>query len=240
MSNIVVENVFFNYAKTKVLEDVTFSIKDKEFVGFIGPNGGGKTTLLKLLMGLLKLQKGKIEIFGKKPQYIRHKIGYVPQVAKVDRDFPITVLELVLLGCLSQANFFGAYTKEKKEEAIHLLEQLGLLHLRNKPFSTLSGGETQRALIAKALICDPDILVLDEPTANIDVAAERKIFEMLLKYKGKKTVLIVSHALEVIIEHVDKVFLVQKTVQTKSVKDICKHFALGLYHTPKNSEDRKL
>jgi zinc transport system ATP-binding protein len=190
----------------------------------MGPNGGGKTTLLKLLMGFLAPTKGKICVQG--------KIGYVPQIQKTDRDFPITLNELVLLGALSKTNFWGAYPLEIKEKASHIMDQLGLTPHKHKVFGALSGGLAQRALLARALLSDPDLLLLDEPTANIDAMSTQVIFEMLENLKGDKTILLVTHDLKTIIERVSRVLCVQGTVSSFLPKDVCKHFALGLYHAP--------
>ena len=234
MENITISinDLSFSFDKTPILEDVNLQIEKGQFIGFIGPNGGGKTTLLKLIIGLLQSQTGTIKVLGENPKDIRSKIGYVPQVINVDRNFPISVYELVLLGGISESKFLKKYPKNIKDKALDFLEKMDLLHLKNKSFGQLSGGEFQKALIARALISDPDILVLDEPTANIDVIAEKKIFDLILQYKGKKTILIVSHDLEIIIEHVKEVVFVQRKVMTKLPEEVCEHFALGLYHKP--------
>lgn len=222
--HIDVENLFFSYDRTNILQKVCLQIQKGEFIGIMGPNGGGKTTLLKLLIGFLKPTKGKITVSG--------KIGYVPQVHHTDRDFPITLEELVLLGALSKTNFFGAYPSAEKEKADYLIECLGLLPHKNKVFGSLSGGLAQRALLARALLSDPDLLVLDEPTANIDAPSAAIIFQIIESLKGKKTILMVTHDLKTIIERVDRVLCVQQEVSSFLPKDVCEHFALGLYHTP--------
>lgn len=221
---IEIEDLSFSYERTGVLHQVNLKVMKGEFIGIMGPNGGGKTTLLKLLMGFLTPSKGKISVRG--------KIGYVPQVQKTDRDFPIAVNELILLGALSRVNFWGAYPAEIKENASHLMDKLGLSPHKHKVFGALSGGLAQRALLARALLSDPDLLLLDEPTANIDAASTRIIFEMLEKLKGDKTILLVTHDLKTIIERVGRVICVQGTISSFLPKDVCEHFALGLYHSP--------
>ena len=229
---VSLEKVSFSFNQTPVLEDVTLNINYGDFIGVIGPNGGGKTTLLKLITSLIEPDKGQVHVLGKNPKDIRAKIGYVPQSSNIDKNFPISLLELVLLGCLSKTSLLGRYKKDIFEKAKYLLEKMGLYHLRNHPFGLLSGGETQRALIARALICDPEILVLDEPTANIDIAAEHKVFDLLLKHKGSKTIIMVSHDLEIIIEYVKNIIFVKRSVTTTLPEKVCEHFALGLYHKP--------
>jgi len=221
---IEIEDLFFSYERLQVLHQVSLKVAKGEFIGIMGPNGGGKTTLLKLLMGFLTPTAGQIQVVG--------KIGYVPQVQKTDRDFPITVYELILLGALSKTTFWGTYPAEVKEKATLLMETLGLFPHKNKVFGALSGGLAQRALLARALLSDPDLLLLDEPTANIDPVSSKIIFEMLEELKGKKTILLVTHDLKTIIERVGRVLCVQGNVISFLPKDVCEHFALGLYHTP--------
>ncbi len=229
---VEMSQVSFSYGNVSVLQKADLQIGNGEFIGIMGPNGGGKTTLLKLLMGFLTPSQGKISVFGKNPSEIRLKIGYVPQVHRTDRDFPITLNELVLLGSLSKTSFWGGYPAEIKEKALHLIEKMGLTPHKNKVFGSLSGGLAQRALLARALLSDPDLILLDEPTANIDPPSSSVIFEWLSSLKGQKTILLVTHDLRTIIERVDRVLCVQGQVSSFLPKDVCEHFALGLYHTP--------
>lgn len=230
--SVVLENVSFSFNRTPLLKKVNLKIGKGDFIGVIGPNGGGKTTLLKLMIGLLSPNEGSVKVLGKEPKEVRSKIGYVPQSSHLDKNFPITLWELVLLGCLSKGSLMGRYPKSIKEKAKYLLEKMELYHLKDRPFGYLSGGETQRALIARALISDPEILVLDEPTSNIDVTAERKIFDLILQNKEDKTIIMVSHDLEVIIEYVKNIVFVKNNVTTTLPEKVCEHFALGLYHKP--------
>jgi zinc transport system ATP-binding protein len=221
---IEIDDLFFSYDAVSVLQNVCLRVQKGEFIGIIGPNGGGKTTLLKLLMGFLAPSRGKLTVQG--------KISYVPQVYRTDRDFPITVSELVLLGGLSQLTFWGTYPEAVKEKAEALICELGLEKYKNSVFSALSGGLAQRALLARALLSDPDLLLLDEPTANIDTPSINVIFKMLEKLKGKKSILLVTHDLKTIIERVDRVLCVQGQISSFLPPDVCEHFALGLYHSP--------
>lgn len=232
------ENVNFCYKIKPVLKDVNLSINEGDFIGIIGPNGGGKTTLLKLLMGMLTPHKGKVKVFNKDPKDIRDKFGYVPQNYNIDKYFPITNLEIVLLGMLTKSKF-GFFPKKLKNKAKDLLELLGLKNFINKPFGKLSGGQIQRVLIARALISDPDILVLDEPTANIDPDSQKAIFNILIKSDKKRTILMVSHDLQTIITEVKKVITVECRVSTLLPKEVCEHFALGLYHKPIIGKNKK-
>lgn len=221
---IEIDDLSFSYDEMAVLRRVHLRIKRGEFVGIMGPNGGGKTTLLKLLMGFLKPTQGKIRVQG--------KIGYVPQAQGADRDFPITVEELILLGAVGETTFWGNYPAEVRARARALIERLGLGPHREKAFGSLSGGLAQRALLARTLLADPDLLLLDEPTANIDAASSALIYEWLESLKGTKTILLVTHDLRTVVERVDRVLCVQGQVSSYLPKEVCEHFAMGLYHTP--------
>ncbi len=232
---IVFRDVDFTFDHFSVLEKVNLKIKKGDFIGIVGPNGGGKTTFLKLVCGILAPTKGKVLVFGKKPEAFYPKISYVPQVSRIERDFPISLLELVLLGCNTLSNCFFNKKSSKSlhmQKALYLLKKLGLLKYKHQSIGTLSGGQAQKALIAKALISEPEILVLDEPTANIDAKGEEIIFELIKKdFKGK-TILMVSHDLNIVIRDVKKLFFIDKKVASKLPKEVCEHFALGLYHSP--------
>lgn len=229
---VEVKNISHSYDKTQVLEDISFTIKRGEFVGIFGPNGGGKTTLLRILMGFNKPSKGKVHLFGKSPKDMRPKIGYVPQINRLDKHFPITVIELVLMGCLSSANPLGALPPSSKEKALIALEKVGLLEKKNEAFGTLSGGQAQRALIARAIVNEPEILFLDEPTASVDPAAEESILALLEQLKGHITILMVTHDLQTIVRKVEKLLCVHRHVHTLLPNEVCEHFGLGLYHSP--------
>jgi zinc transport system ATP-binding protein len=227
---INVQNVFFSYREESVLENVSFNIERGEYIAVFGPNGGGKTTLLKLLLGFLEPKKGKIALFGQSPFLARSSLAYVPQAMRFDKQFPISVLEVVLQGRLRELPWWGRFGHQDEEEARSALHLVGLCDLVNRPFGTLSGGQAQRVLIARALISHPKILFLDEPTANIDAQGEGEIYRLLAKLKGDMTIVMVTHDLQGAINQVDRVFLVQKTVTPLLPKNVCEHFAIGLYH----------
>jgi zinc transport system ATP-binding protein len=228
--NIKISNLSFSYENTPILTNVNLTLPKNQFYGIIGPNGGGKTTFIKLLMGLLTPTKGKISLFGLSHTTLRKKIGYVPQTSLIDRDFPIRVLELVLLGALSQTNFLGQYPITVKEKALNLLKALDLYSLREAPFQELSLGQMQKVFFARSLISDPLILILDEPTASVDIQSEKKIFSLLKSIKHTKTIFIVSHDLNTMANEVDQILYVHKTIELKQPNEICGHFSLGLYH----------
>lgn len=229
---VLVEELSFSYGDQPVLVHVNFTIEPGDYVGIIGPNGGGKTTLLKLLMGFLRPQSGRIEIFGTHPKGAAGKIGYVPQRLPFDRQFPISVTEVVLTGRLSRLPWYGVYSKEDLRATGEALERVHLLPQKDAPFGSLSGGQAQRALIARAIVAEPQLLLLDEPTSSVDVRAQSDIYEILQSLRKEMTVLMVTHDLNAVIEHVQRILCVQGDVFPLSQDEVCKHFAFGLYHTP--------
>lgn len=229
---VLLKDVFFSYEKTSILSEVSISIEQGEFVGIFGPNGGGKTTLLKILMGFLKEDKGSVSILNTSAKEARRFIGYVPQISKVDKQFPITVEEVVQMGSLSKVSFFGRLKQAHKKQALDSLEKVGMLDKKNCSFGSLSGGQAQRVLIARALATNPKILLLDEPTASVDPIAEKEILSLLSSLKGALTILMVTHDLQTILEEVGKLLCVHRDVHTHSPSHVCEHFGLGLYHSP--------
>lgn len=226
------EKVNFNYGNTPVLRDVCFQVNDGEFIGIIGPNGGGKTTLLKLILGFQRPTSGKIEVFGCAPSVSASQLAYVPQSLRFDRQFPISVIELVLSGRISRLPWYGRFSVQDRKAAEQSLERVGLQDMAGRAFGTLSGGQMQRALIARALVSEPKLLLLDEPTASVDSQAEADIYRILNELRGQMTILIVTHDLRTAIDQVDRVLCVQGTVLSLLPEQVCEHFALGLYHSP--------
>ncbi len=239
MSMLSTTHLFFSFDKTPLLQDISFSVSPNQWVAIIGPNGSGKTTLLKLLMGFLKPTQGSISLLGGTPQSAHAYIGYVPQVNMYDQKFPISVLDVVLMGSLSKLTWYGTYPPHIKNKALQVLNQVGLKHLQNQPFGTLSGGQAQRVLIARAIINEPKILFLDEPTANIDPETQKLILNLLYSLKSSMAIIMVTHHLQTFIQHVDKVLCVQHTLTEFQPDQICEHFALGVFHTPLLSKKGK-
>lgn len=227
---ISLKNVCFSYQDSLVLNDITFDIGSKEFIGMIGPNGGGKTTLLKLMMGFLKPTTGKITVFGELPMNVQNQMAYVPQSLRFDRQFPISVFELVLGGRLSHLPWYGTFSQSDKQAALDALKQVHLTEYKDRAFGTLSGGQAQRALIARALASSPRILLLDEPTASVDAQAEADIYALLKELRGHIAIIMVTHDLRAAVELVDRVVCVQQTAVSLDPKEVCEHFAFGLYH----------
>ncbi len=229
---IDIHGLSYTVGSTTILEKLSLQIAQGEFIGIFGPNGGGKTTFLKLLLGLLKPSSGSISILGSSPAESRIHIGYVPQVAHFDRKFPISVLEVVSMGLLSELSWLGSWKSRSKKKALEALDQVGLGAFAGKPFASLSGGQAQRVLLARALVSKPSLLILDEPTASVDPEAEAEIHRLLLTMKRSVTILMVTHDLKTIASDVDRLLFIQRRADVVTKEQICGHFALGLYHSP--------
>ena len=222
---IDISNLNFSYASQNVLQNISLTIYENDFIGIIGPNGGGKTTFLKLLLNFLKPSSGWVKISS-----TISRLSYVPQNNKYDPNFPISALEVTLSGLLHKLSWSGRFQKHEYQAAHKALDQVGLADLANRPYGELSGGQAKRVLIARALIDCPKILILDEPTAGVDKSAETEIYQLLTDLKGKMTILMVTHDLFAATKLVDKLLCIQKTASFIDKKNVCNHFALGLYH----------
>ncbi len=219
--------VTFGYSGTPVLKDATFTIDRNDFVSIIGPNGGGKTTLAKLILGILTPQKGKITVFGRKPEISRYRIGYVPQFSSFDPNFPVSAEEVALMGTMKKTKFF--FTGKDREKASLALEEVGLADAAKKGFSELSGGQRQRVLIARALISDPEILLMDEPTASVDVSVEERISTLLKKLSKKMTVILITHDMGFVSDLVSKIICVNQTVNIHPADSLTQDHINHLY-----------
>ncbi|MDD6055826.1 MAG: metal ABC transporter ATP-binding protein [Helicobacter sp.] len=200
------KKVNFSFTKDKILCNINWTIKEGDFWALIGPNGGGKSTLAKLLVGLLKPSSGEI---------LRDnalKIGFVPQNTFLNRDFPITALDVVLMGFLKPKFFSGFLPKEAKSIALEILNKLSLKDSAYKKIGELSGGQRQRVLIARALCGNPNLLVLDEPTASVDKRSQKEIYELLQEINKEKTIIIISHDVSVLLGYAKKVLHINKEI----------------------------
>jgi len=212
MSNAIIEirNLNFSYNRQPVLRDVNLNIKSGDFMAMIGPNGGGKTTLLKLMLGLLNPASGRIRIFGKPPAEVSHRIGYVPQDVHINKNFPISSSDVVLMGKLKPSRGWSRHSSEDRNAAIEALAQVEMENFRNHRIGELSGGQKQRIFVARALVTDPDILFLDEPTASIDTKGQNEFYALLEELNKKITIIFVSHDLMAISRHVKSVACVNQ------------------------------
>ncbi len=203
--------VDFAYDRNRVLENVNLSIPAGDFVAIVGPNGGGKTTMLKLMLGLLRPNRGTVSLLGRSPDQSRTDVGYTPQYLQVDMQFPISVLDVVLMGRMKRGGRWW-HSKADRLAARDALETMRLADKADVPFRSLSGGQRQRVLIARSICGEPEILMLDEPTNNIDPSAEKILYDILQELNRRLTILIVSHDLGVVSRIVKSVVCVNREV----------------------------
>ena len=199
-------HVAFSYDMLPVLDEVSFHIHEGEFSALVGPNGSGKTTILKLILGLEQSQKGEVLLFGDQPRKNRSMIGYVPQHITYDPTFPISVLEVVRMGGVLSTSRRSRAARDRA--ALEALAQVEMEELAQRPYSELSGGQRRRVLVARALVAGPKMLILDEPTANMDAESEKRLFDTLRKFKSKTTILIVTHDMSTVSSLTDRVFCI--------------------------------
>ena len=209
---IEIQDLNFSFNDLPILDNINLTIDAGDFAGLVGSNGGGKTTLLKLIMGLYKSQSGSIKLFGQAIKKQRKLIGYVPQYANFNSDFPISVQDTVLQGRLGLTRFFGGYAKKDKDIAKKVMQETEIQHLAQRSIQSLSGGQMQRVLVARALATEPEILLLDEPTANIDQRSEKDIFDLFKTINQRMTILIISHDIGFVSDYINRVFCLNKTL----------------------------
>jgi len=202
---IRLDDIWVHYDGIPVLEGINLSVEPNKFLGIIGPNGGGKTTLLKVILGLIKPTRGKVSVLGQLPEKGRKSIGYISQYTLFDRDFPISVSDAVLMGRYGKVGLYRRYSEEDKRAANEALKTVDMLKYQNRQVGKLSGGEQQRVFIARALATDPKILLLDEPTASIDPNMQAEFYELIESLKQRMSVVMVSHDISAVSIHVDQI-----------------------------------
>lgn len=217
MSDILLQNVSFSYDSDEVLTNVNVSFNISDFVAIIGPNGGGKSTLLKLMLGLIRPSKGDVKIFGKPAGQMSAHIGYVPQNFAPNPAFPLSVLDVVLMGLIEQKKF-GFYTLAQRLQALDALEKVGMKERANAKISELSGGQRQRVYIARALVSEAKILMLDEPTASVDTKTQAEIYTLLKQINdGGIGIVLVSHDANIAISFATKVAYVSGSLHLHEI-----------------------
>lgn len=231
MKIIEIQNLSFTYPgnRTPTLHHVDLELNSGESCCIVGPNGGGKSTLLHLILGLLSPDCGKIKILGKAPGEVHDQVGFMAQYHLLDARFPITAIEVVLTGTLRPGKFLR-YRDMDRKTAYEAMEEMGIANLAGQSFSSLSGGQRQRVLLARAIACRPKLLLLDEPTANIDPDAEQNFYETLQKLRRQLTLITVSHDLGFAEANVDKIICVNQSVSIHNSETFNAEAVRELYH----------
>ena len=229
---VEIRDVDFRYDGPLALESVNLTVPVGEFLGIIGPNGGGKTTLLKLILGLEQPERGEVRVLGGTPQSARLSMGYVPQSSDLQLEFPITVQDVVLTGRVGQSRLVWSYRQEDRQAAAEALEAVELADLRDRVFGSLSGGQRKRALIARALATRPELLLLDEPTAEVDHHVEHEIYALLEELSEEMTILLVSHDVGCVTEHVGRVACVHQRVFCHTTEELTGEVIEAIYSGP--------
>ena len=229
---IELNNVDFAYNHHLILKDVNMKVFAKDFIAVIGPNGGGKTTLLKIMLGLLPKFHGSVRIFGQKPRKVSHRIGYVPQNVNANKNFPINVMDVVLMGCRRSEKLWTHPTKADRVSAEEALEKMEMIQYRNRRIGELSGGQRQRIFIARALAGRPEILFLDEPTASVDTHGQTELYSLLKELNKNVTILVVSHDVMVVSSYVKSVICVNQCVHQHDAAEMTKEMLDMAYQCP--------
>ncbi len=198
------------YGEEIVLKDVNLTINSNDFIGIIGPNGGGKTTLVKLMVGLLKPVKGQIIKHKANGRDTKNQIGYLPQISRFDKRFPISVIDVVLSGLVSDKAVFKRYTQADKDKAVELLTRMGISDLYSRPIGELSGGQMQRVFLCRAIITSPSLLILDEPNTFVDSKFEADLYDILLELNKTMAIIVVTHDIGTISYYVKTIACVNK------------------------------
>lgn len=202
---VELRNVSYSYGRLLALENVDLVVGERDFLGIIGPNGGGKTTILRIILGLVEPDGGTVRVFGGSPAEGRRRIGYVPQRFDVDLAFPASVTDVVLMGRLGHARAGRGYDDTDRDAARAALETIGMADRADRPIGDLSGGERQRVLIARALAAGPELLMLDEPLSSIDSRWQASFYGMLRELNDRMAVMLVSHDVTALSAYVEQV-----------------------------------
>ena len=214
MSNPIIQISDLNaaYEEKTVLSHVDLTVYERDFLGIIGPNGGGKTTLIKSILGLHQPQKGKIHFFKNGKEVPEINMGYLPQYNNIDKKFPISVYEVILSGLSKQKSIFQRYSNEQHELVRQMIIQMGLEGMDKRAIGELSGGQLQRALLGRALVSNPEVIILDEPNTYIDKRFEAKLYSLLEEINKERAIILVSHDIGTILKNVKTIACVNETV----------------------------
>ncbi|MFW5799850.1 MAG: metal ABC transporter ATP-binding protein [Spirochaetota bacterium] len=229
---VEIENLSFTIDNdVPILDNISLTVYDGDLFGIIGPNGGGKTTLFKLLLGIYKANKGKISLFGKSLYELDKYIGYVPQEKISNRGFPISVLDVVMMGRIARLNLFQRYKDRDREIAIKSLDRVGISDLYNKDIHNLSGGLKQRVYIARALATEPDMLLLDEPSTGIDPKFHNELYDLIRDLNKEITVMLITHDLKCLSEMASGIAYINRKAIVRRRDEIKEENFYDFYHT---------
>ncbi len=226
------DDVWVHYDSIPVLEGINLSVEPNNFLGIIGPNGGGKTTLLKVILGLIKPARGKVSVIGQSPERGRKFIGYISQYNLFDHDFPISVLDVVLMGRYSKTGLVRRYSEEDKKIASEALQTVNMLDCKDRQVGKLSSGEQQRIFIARALVTDPKLLLLDEPTASIDPNMQAEFYELIDSLKQRMAIIMVSHDISAVSIYVDQIACLNRQLFYHGSKEVSAEALEKTYQCP--------
>lgn len=227
---IEIKNLSFAYDKDMILEDINLQVFEKDFLVLIGPNGGGKSTLIKLILGIYHADKGFVRVLNHPLENKSVEIGYVPQNTNINIDFPIKAIEVVMMGHKSNKQALFGYKKEELDHAMHVLKQVGMEEFAQSKIGSLSGGQRQRVMIARALCSNPEILFLDEPTSNIDADGQKCIYELLKELNKRVTIVVISHDISIILDYATKVAHINKKLSFHDLSAMKKEFTADNGH----------
>lgn len=229
---INIDNIVAGYDNKIVLHDVSLDIWENDFLGIIGPNGGGKTTLLKIILGLLKPKSGSVRYFDGEKEVSSLKIGYLPQMNKIDKKFPISVREVVLSGLMAEKPRFRDFTAEQKQRAEEVIAQMGLQELAKHAIGDLSGGQLQRVLLGRSMVSRPKVLILDEPNSYVDKRFESHFYNLLEEISKESSIILVSHDIGTVLSMVKNIACVNETLHYHSGADISAEWLENKYACP--------
>lgn len=229
---INIDNIVAGYDNKIVLHDVSLDIWENDFLGIIGPNGGGKTTLLKIILGLLKPKSGSVRYFDGEKEVSSLKIGYLPQMNKIDKKFPISVREVVLSGLMAEKPRFRDFTAEQKQRAEEVIAQMGLQELAKRAIGDLSGGQLQRVLLGRSMVSRPKVLILDEPNSYVDKRFESHFYNLLEEISKESSIILVSHDIGTVLSMVKNIACVNETLHYHSGADISAEWLENKYACP--------
>jgi zinc transport system ATP-binding protein len=229
---VKLDGVCVTYDDLVVLEGVNLSVYQNDFLGIMGPNGGGKTTLLKLILGLVHPRTGEVKVFGTAPEKARKFVGYVPQHSRFDFDFPVSVEEVVLMGRYRHSGLFKKYGAADSEITRETLRAVGMWELSRRQIGKLSRGQQQRVLLARALVSEPRLLILDEPTSSVDARMQTGFYELLGQLKHKMAIILVSHDVGAVSVHVDKIACLNRKLFYHNSREVTPQELMETYQCP--------